>query len=199
MEVNDLLKSGILEMYCLGVATQEEMQLVKQYAEVHPIIRNEIASIEEALVSYAFYVHKQPSGIVKEGIINRILQEEASVTGLPQLLSEKSTLEEWKTYLENNKIRKPDGDEALYMVEFSKTQNITTYIAWAEPGAFVEEEHADELERLFMLQGNCEIEVNGIRHFYKEGDFVEIKRNTLHKAVAVGERTMILIGQRYAA
>ncbi|MBC8047106.1 MAG: cupin domain-containing protein, partial [Fimbriimonadaceae bacterium] len=164
----------------------------------HPVIKDEIASIENALNKYVEGTIKPPTHI-KQNILDSIYAEEAKKNGLPFILSPDSKINDWFEYLKCNQIEKPEGNDALYMTEFSKTNNIVTYIAWAKPGAFVEEEHGDELERLFMLQGSCKIDFDGVTHYYKEGDFVEIKKNTLHRAEVTGSETMILIGQRLVA
>jgi mannose-6-phosphate isomerase-like protein (cupin superfamily) len=197
MSIEEILSSGLLEMYCLGIVSDAERELVQQYALQYPVVNAELQAIEKTIGAYGVSL-KKPAEKVKQDIFNHIYNEEAKKLGLPGILSPSSTIEEWLTYMQQN-VMKPTGDEPLYMMEVANTKNIVTYFAWAKPGAFVEEEHSEELERLFMLQGSCKIDIQGITHYYKAGDFVEIKKNTLHRAEATGRETMILVGQRFAA
>ncbi|MBC8047476.1 MAG: hypothetical protein H7Y00_11825, partial [Fimbriimonadaceae bacterium] len=161
MNVQNIIESGLLELYCLGVVSEQEKDLIEQFASEHPVIKDEIASIENSLNKYV-EGNIKPAPHIKQNIFDSIYAEEAKENGLPFILSPDSKINDWFEYLKCNQIEKPEGNDALYMTEFSKTNNIVTYIAWGKPGAFVEEEHCDELERLFMLQGSCKIDFDGV-------------------------------------
>ena len=50
-----------------------------------------------------------------------------------------------------------------------------------------------------MLKGYCSVTINGIIGYYREGDIVFIPGKALHRAEALSDEPMILIGQRIAA
>lgn len=197
MTFQEIIESGLLEMYCMGATTGEQNAFVEAQAAKYPQVKYELERIEAALTGLSQY-KKVPGNQVRKNIFDIIYNAEAKENGLPPVLSEKSSILEWKIYLESHHICKPSGTDLLYITEFSTTKNITSYVVWAQPGACVEEIHNTETERLFMLQGTCTIEFNGTLHNYAAGDFVEIRKNTTHKATATGEEIMILIGQRLA-
>lgn len=47
--INDLIESGILEMYVLGHATPEEVALVERETALHEEVRKEIEAISVSL------------------------------------------------------------------------------------------------------------------------------------------------------
>lgn len=53
MDKEKFLKSGLLEQFVLGLTSPEENQLVEQYADAFPDIREEIESMHRALEDYA--------------------------------------------------------------------------------------------------------------------------------------------------
>jgi len=53
MDKEKFLKSGLLEQFVLGLTNPEENQLVEQYADAFPDIREEIESMHRALEDYA--------------------------------------------------------------------------------------------------------------------------------------------------
>ncbi|MBC8173349.1 MAG: cupin domain-containing protein [Chitinophagales bacterium] len=199
MQAHELIQSGILELYCLGIASADERTLIEELKETHSEIQEEIASIEKALRIYAGSDIPKPSEHLHRKIFDTIAQQESDALHLPPILSAQSNREEWETYLANNNIKKPAGQNQLYLIELPSTQNLITYVVYAERGGNVEESHETELERLFMLKGTCTIEYNGMLRVYNEGDFIEIPPNSVHHAIATSDETMILIGQRLAA
>lgn len=62
MEVNEFITSGILELYVYGVATEAEVAEVERMAAEHQIVRDEIKSIETAVVSLSYTMAPYLSG-----------------------------------------------------------------------------------------------------------------------------------------
>lgn len=199
MDTKALIESGILELYCIGATTPEQNALIEIMISNDDAVGREIDAIQKSLVDYAGkFAVKPPDGLLNK-ILNNISSQEANEMELPALLSAASKASDWWKYIRDAGIVKPDNDMPLNMIEFASGATLVTYIAWAEKGAVVEEKHADETERLFMLQGECKIEMNGKTFYYKEGDFIDIPANTLHRAESTGDEMMIAIGQRLAA
>lgn len=199
MTAKDIIESGLLELYAIGGTSAEENAMIDALLPIDEALRKEYEFIQQSLEIYSSANKKQPSPNVLRNIFDSIAQTDADKFNLPPLLSRQTNADAWWSYLIDHKILKPDTGEKLIMIEFIKTNTLVTYVAWAEKGAYVEESHDDQLERLFMLQGSCKIECNGEVRFYKEGDFIEIPAGTLHRAEATGDDVMILLGQRVAA
>src|SRR3569833_3274174 len=67
MNVQEYIKSGIIEDYCLGVLTPAEMEQVAQQAAIYPEINTEIEAYEMVLKNYA-----AEFGLVKKSIKQNI-------------------------------------------------------------------------------------------------------------------------------
>ncbi len=192
-KVDQFIASGILELYCLGALSNREQEEVQQMIALHPAINEELQKVEETLHAKATSENLIPPGNLRNKILLGI---EAAELGLPPLLSQVSSVNDWLEYLDKNNVGPKPGSQDLLWVDLPSSDNITSYAVWAPKGVAVEEEHADEEERLLMLKGRCKITANGITTFYNEGELVHIPAGTLHKAEAASEGLMVLIGQR---
>jgi anti-sigma-K factor RskA len=56
MEIQEFIDSGILELYVFGLLTDTENREVKDMADRHEIVRNEILSIEKAVIDLSYSV-----------------------------------------------------------------------------------------------------------------------------------------------
>ena len=76
METNDIISSGLLELYLLGLTNEQETAQVIALAKVHPEVAAEIQSIESGLETYAKMHAVTPSGNSRQKILS-------AVTGTP--------------------------------------------------------------------------------------------------------------------
>ncbi|MBX7108019.1 MAG: cupin domain-containing protein [Chitinophagales bacterium] len=202
MSVADLIESGIVELYCLGIASEEENLLVEQLAVDSPELKAEISAINEVLALYAVEGSKlKPSQKMKEKIIASLQTSDTPLpSSLPPVLTIQSTVDSWLAYLDSHNIEMPRTDFDLIMKELPGTADYFTYVVFANPGAVVSEEmHEGHEEYLLICKGECEMNIAGQTRQYKEGDFLHIAPGTRHTAVVTGTASMIVIGQRRAA
>ncbi len=201
MKIKELISSGIIEIYCMGLASDEEVKEIEKYALESKEVRDEILSVSETLNHYALSVSKNPSSSLKNKIVNYIINAEKGNQKFqfPPRLSNTSTVSEWFKYISDNNISPPENYEEAFLLDLPGSEKQTTYIAWAKKGAVVEEMHENEDEYLFMLKGYCSVTINGIIGYYREGDIVFIPGKALHRAEVLSDEPMILIGQRIAA
>lgn len=192
-EVEDFIASGMLELYCLGMANEAEKAEVQLMCSLHKSIREELQRVEERLISKAEYEAITPPENMRHKVMLGI---EAAELGLPPLLSKVSSVNEWLNYLQENKIGPVPGAVDLLWVDLPSTPGVVSYAVWAPKGVAVEEEHADEIEHLLMLKGSCHVTIDGITNTYHQGDLVIIPAQKLHRAEAASDGLMVLIGQR---
>src|SRR6185295_16535970 len=76
MEINEFISSGIIEMYCLGIATEVEREQVEKFAKENNAVRDEILIIREALELYAMAGHASPPATLKNKIMAAIMNSE---------------------------------------------------------------------------------------------------------------------------
>lgn len=72
MEINEIISSGLLELYVMGETTAEETLLVQTMAANHKEVASELSAIEIAMESYAQAHAIKPSTSVKENIFAKI-------------------------------------------------------------------------------------------------------------------------------
>ena len=198
MEIEELISSGIIELYCMGVATEEEIKKVEKLALQSSEIRFEIMAINEALALYSEKFSKIPSAFVKDKIMEAIAAQEQKIA-FPPAINPKTGVEEWVKYLSDNRIAAPENFEGFHVLDLPCDAKQFTYIVWADRGTVVEEAHDDDDEYLLVLKGQCSVTINGKLGYYKEGDIVFIPKKAVHRAEALSDERMLMIGQRIAA
>ncbi|MEO7120427.1 MAG: anti-sigma factor [Ginsengibacter sp.] len=72
MNKEDIISSGLLELYALGLSSPEETLQVEQALNLHPEVKQELNSIELSLESYARAHAIKPSSSVKDNILAHI-------------------------------------------------------------------------------------------------------------------------------
>jgi anti-sigma-K factor RskA len=71
--IRTYIESGILEMYALGILSQEEQREVEAMAAQHPEVKNELHAIEAAIQSYASAQAIEPSEEVRQRVMNSLI------------------------------------------------------------------------------------------------------------------------------
>ena len=72
MNIEAYIRSGILELYVLGLASPEEIKEVEDLASKHPEIQQEINEIRQALESYTLAHQVQPPAALKAKTLERL-------------------------------------------------------------------------------------------------------------------------------
>ena len=195
MNARELMESGIIEAYCLGMASAEEAALVNHFAQVDNAVRDELEAIANALVKYAAAHAVVPS----DGVKQRILAENGHQAMAPLLTSE-SSVEEWLGYLQSNKVFEPEHYEGIHAIDLPSNDTQYTFAAWANQGDRLPDEvHTHEEEYLLICSGECEMTVEGKKTQHKRGDLITINRGKVHSVLVTGKETMLVIVQRRAA
>jgi anti-sigma-K factor RskA len=73
---NDIISSGLLEIYALGLTSPEETLQVEEWVIQYPDIKEEIEAVEMSLESYAQAHAIDPSPLVKTKILAQISEDE---------------------------------------------------------------------------------------------------------------------------
>jgi anti-sigma-K factor RskA len=91
VEINEMISSGLLELYVLGQTSAEETLLVHGMAAKHPQIADEITAIELAMESYAQAHAVKPSANVKEKLFAQLNIASLNSTNETKVVSLSST------------------------------------------------------------------------------------------------------------
>ena len=80
MEGKDIISSGLIEQYVLGLTNPEDTRLIEELAKSDPEIKSEIEEIQLSLEHYAASFAVQPSSSVKNKVMSRIGSREEQTT-----------------------------------------------------------------------------------------------------------------------
>lgn len=80
MNKEDIISSGLLELYALGLTSAEEARQVEEWVNQYPEIKQELDAIEVSLESYAQAHAMEPSSSVKDKIFSHIAAEQPTDT-----------------------------------------------------------------------------------------------------------------------
>jgi quercetin dioxygenase-like cupin family protein len=195
MSVKELIESGILELYCLGIASEEERAIVDSLADRDERVRAELSEIDHALASYGSRF--RPS---MEAIRQKIFARIEEPIHEPALLSADSSQHEWLSYLNQLGLKSPSDLEEIAIKELPQNGSHLTMVLWATPESIIPDEEHDDLDEHFLIcEGSCEMNVDGIKTSYSRGDYFFIPPHHKHSGVVKSGNPMIIIVQRRAA
>lgn len=72
MEIQDIISSGLLELYAAGIASEAEIRDVEQWLATYPEVSAELKEIASSMQTYANAYAIEPSAVVKDKIMSRI-------------------------------------------------------------------------------------------------------------------------------
>jgi quercetin dioxygenase-like cupin family protein len=190
--VKELMESGLLEVYALGMATDEEANLVKRLLQSSEEARNELKEIQQSLNTYSEAFKESPYfHTIKNQLTDQIRPE-----ALP-ILNEFSTVEEWIHLLDEKNIYLPKETGPIYFREISEPFDNYTYVISAKPGVVIPDEvHDEQDEYLLICSGSCEMVVEGVKTFHEAGSFIHVVPNVQHFGKVTGNEMLLAIGQR---
>lgn len=201
MTVHEYIESGILEQYVLGNASPAEMKEVEDRAATEPLIRKELNAISEMLEAIAMKNAIAPDPIVRPFLLASINYEERLKNGEPAaeppILTESSTVNDYAVWLQRADMVSPGTDDVFAKI-IGYTEKAITAIVWLKEMA-PQEVHKDEHERFLIVEGTCDIVVDGTVNKLVAGDYFAIPLHSDHHIKVTSDIPCKVILQRIAA
>ena len=173
MEANEIISSGLLELYAAGLASQEETALVLQHAAQYPEVADELAQIEASLALYARANAVQPGASVKEKVFERINEGEKSKAS-PFTKPD----DNYAPVVKITSVWKNAAAAAIVLLIGSAVLNIVQYNNSSKKDAVIAEKESHLQQALAtndsLLQKGKSI-----------SDYVEVARNKYSQAISV--------------
>jgi mannose-6-phosphate isomerase-like protein (cupin superfamily) len=201
MNSKEFIESGILELYALGIASIAEQEEVVFRAKTDRAIQDELHAIGKSLEAITMKQAIAPSPILKPFLMatinymDRIIQGEPITE--PALLNKHSTIDNYAAWL-----LRPDmvyaGKEPVFAFIIGHTKKVTTAIVWLKEIA-PQEVHDDELESFLIVEGTCDIVVDGKVNSLVPGDYFTIPLYKNHFIKVTSAIPCKVILQRVAA
>jgi mannose-6-phosphate isomerase-like protein (cupin superfamily) len=200
--IENYINSGILELYVLGITTEQETLEISLLAESNEEIKNEIIAIETALQIYSEKSAPSISPAVKAWVTATIdyserLKNGEEVKRVP-LLDANSETADFDFWLNRTNMQAPDDYEALYAKIIEATPQMKTLIVWLKYGA-PPEVHDAEFEHFLIVEGTCDITIGDKTHSLIPGDYLSIPLVVDHNVRVTSETPCKIILQRIAA
>lgn len=200
--IENYINSGILELYVLGMTTEEESIEITELALTNEEIRNEIENIETTLIHGSENEISNLSPAVKEWVMATIdfterISNGEVIENVP-LLNKDSKIEDFNTWLNRDNMQAPDEFDALHAKIIAATPEAKTLIVWLKYGA-PPEEHTNELEHFLIVEGTCDITIGDKVHSLVPGDYLSIPMYVDHNVKVTSETPCKVILQRIAA
>ena len=183
-DVEKLISSGLLEMYVMGLTTEQENLLVEELAQNSATVQNELNEIGMALENYSAEFIVPPPKMTGPFLTAMIDYSERMKNGekqtFPPVLTGNSRISDYACWL-NRKDMQPQFHDEVCARIIGYTPLITTAIVWLKYGA-PEEVHTHELEKFLIVEGSCEIVIDNYPLHLEAGDILTIP---LHKSHCV--------------
>lgn len=177
MEVQDYIKSGILEEYCLGLLNDSEREAVLVMSAIYPEVKKDLVEIELAMERLALTGAVAPKTALKQHILDLIAAEETiTLNNLPPT-TKYSNYQAWLKAVEHLIPAEPFDDFfALPLRNDDKVEQTLIVTKLGVP----EETHGDVIESFFILKGQCVCTVGKHTYTLSAGDFLEIPLHEKH-------------------
>lgn len=200
--IQEYINSGILELYVLGITSNDENIEITLLAEKHVEIRNEIDAITDALQLYSEETAPEISPATKAMLMATIDYTERLKNGeahvMAPLLNKNSKIEDFKTWIERSNMQLSEEFESLDAKIISSSPDVTTLIVWLKEGA-PPEVHDKEFEHFLIVEGTCTITIGNKKHNLVPGDYLAIPLFIDHNVEVTSSIPCKVILQRVAA
>lgn len=187
------LESGIIEKYCLGLATPEEIDALESFSRSCPEFVDKLALNQQLFEQFvSTFQRRAPKGS-KQKIIARIKQaqlKKASLNDQERLstfvpIHSHSDIESWQQLIAP--IQPKTDFENIYIHPLYADSQKQLSIVWVKE--LIPEEIHPELEESFLiLEGTAICTIDGVDHFLENGSFMKMPPLGHHK-ISVTSKT----------
>jgi quercetin dioxygenase-like cupin family protein len=200
MTAQEFIQSGLIETYCLGFTNREEELLVQQMADAYPEVKAEIKKVRESFNTILHTRKIEPSPSVKKTVMNTIyIQQSVLKKEWVPLMHEPTDFNRYYEAASANKLTRPVVPyDNIFVQELPSTKEVTNFAIWAKQG-HEEETHNDMNEYIAILEGSCDMYMNGKITAYTKGQVIAIYPHIPHHAVVTSEHPMFALVQRQLA
>ncbi len=199
--VRIFIESGILEMYVLGMASEEEVQEVEAMAASHEEVGKEIEAISETMKMYAELGSQVPRIDVKPMMLAAIDYEERIKAGeqpaSPPILNDNSTIQDYSKWLNRKDMILPDDFSGIFVKLIGYTPEAISGIVWIQ-NETPYEVHTNEHEKNLILEGTCDVDIDGAIHSLVPGNYLSIPLHAGHIVKVTSKMPCKVILQRVA-
>lgn len=202
MNIEEYIKTGILEMYVLGKTSDEENNEIAKLSNIYPEINNEIDEITASFIAYSESTVSEVKPTIKPMVMAIIDYTERLKGGetpkFPATLSKNSKISDYTEWLEREDMELPDYFTDIYAKIIGYDSQSMTAVVWIKD-ATPYEIHTDEHEKFLILEGSCDIITDSQTYSLTSGDYIDIPLHEGHVVKVTSLTPCKVILQRVAA
>jgi len=198
----EYIKTGILEMYVLGLTSEEENREIAKIADLNTEVRNEIEAITNALIKHAesgvtaIDPTIKPMFMATMDYTKRLEAGEAPT--YPAILNENSKVADYAAWLNRADMVAPADYDNLFVKIIGYDAKATTAITWIKEGTPYET-HKNEYEKFLIVEGSCDIVTDAKVYSLIPGDYLSIPLHVRHEVKITSKIPCKIVLQRVAA
>lgn len=200
--VIDIIGSGLLEGYVLGLISAEEKVLVEEQAAINPAVQKAIGVFSVTLEVQARRDAIKPPLTLKPMVLATLDYMQRLTSGepvsFPPLLNDQSTVDDYAPWLNRPDMIVKENLQGIHVKLIGHTPEMTTAVVWIRYMA-PDEVHDAEHERFLIVEGTCDITIGNTVHSLVPGDYLSIPLYTNHHVNVTSANPCKVILQRIAA
>lgn len=202
--IKEYIESGVIEMYVMGLGTEEDNREIERLSLDYPEIKSEIDKITDALLESSNRDPKRLnlSSNVKPFIMAIIDYTERLKNGeqisFPPALNENSKTTDYSTWINRKDMICDASSENIYAKIIGSIPGVMTAIVWLKEGS-PHEVHDNEYEKFLILEGSCNIVTKDEVFPLVPGNYFQIPLHVGHTVEVTSKIPCKLILQRMAA
>ncbi|MCU0429971.1 MAG: cupin domain-containing protein [Cytophagaceae bacterium] len=183
MQDRQLIESGILELYVLGLLSDEESLWLASQAADSPAVQSQLQELQDTLEQWITGYSKPLHPVSKASLMatidfkSRIQQGERPKPFPP--LHKNIHIQQLEPWLELPENQLPEPSEEVVARILAYDGITSTMLVWIKKNT-PQEVHTHELESFFIVEGTCEIWVENQATSLQAGDFFEIPLHRMH-------------------
>ena len=196
MTEQEIISSGLVESYCLGLLDAAEAATFEQYAQQYAGVKAAMDAFQDGLESAAFtYAVAPPPGVKNslQQLLHNLQQEEAADLHNPPLLNRFSDAAQWLNMV---KPLLPAAIEGMQVQELRNDNGVVQLLICTEID-YPDEVHEHEQECFIVLKGKCRCFIEEEVIELSAGDFISIPMYKHHDVRVV--EPVIAVVQRISA
>ncbi len=202
VNLNTFILSGILEMYVLGNASEEEIQEVQNMSAKYPEVLQEINAIGNALETYGKAYSIAPDITIKPAIFSIIDYMERIINGElpsnPPIVTNSSSITDYAEWISRPDMVLPLEFEGIFAKVIAHNPQMSMAIVWLRDGSPMET-HVDVFESLLIIEGSCVVTIENVENHLNAGDIIHIPLFKKHVISVTSTIVCKAILQRIAA
>lgn len=200
MSAHDLIGSGTLEMYALGILSPEECRAIEAEATRSPELRAEIDALQDALGQVAMAHAVAPPAAIKDSVLHALeaFQQQRIRDKHPPVLHPASRVSDYAAWLSDPALVRPEDPGPMHIIPLDQRDGEGTAVLWLTRGA-PEETHTDEIEKFLILEGTCDVIFGGVVHQLVPGSYLSVPLHVPHTIRITSEVPCKILLQRIAA